>query len=133
MHDNFFLKGDIHSPKVSLSAATGILEISGESTMNDPLKFYAHIIHWLDNFLKEHANKSFQLNFHMLYFNTGTSKAFFDIFKLLESHRAKVIINWIADPDETDIQEDGECFKEDFPGLQFNILERKLEQLSYVK
>jgi len=60
------------------------------------------------------------VNFELMCFGNSASKAFFDLFSLLEKHSTKgkvVTVNWFYHPDDEDIMEDGEEFTIFFTSL----------------
>lgn len=122
--DNFLIKDKSYHPFVFFNKSNGVFEISGDSSMEHPFHFYAPIINWLDSFFRSNKTKV-QFNFNLQYYNTGSSRALFDLFSLLEKQGDQVIINWFAEPMNIDVIEDGEIFQEDFPDLYFNILIRE--------
>lgn len=103
------------TPAVKFNADSGILEISGESYPENASKFYEPILDWMTKFIGEHEGEII-FNFRMIYFNTSSSKAIFDIIELLENSfndGKDVKLNWYFEEDDEDIEESGEEFTED--------------------
>jgi hypothetical protein len=103
------------TPAVKFNADSGILEISGESYPENASKFYEPILDWLTKFIGEKEGEII-FNFRMIYFNTSSSKAIFDIIELLENSfndGKDVKLNWYFEEDDEDIEESGEEFTED--------------------
>jgi hypothetical protein len=62
----------------------------------------------------------------IIYFNSSSSKLFFDLFDLLEENmdKSKIAVNWIYDKENESALETGEEFIEDFEDLQINLQEK---------
>ena len=117
---NLFQAPNNYTPYVSLDQ-TGKFEFKGESHMEYPHQFYEPIFDWLNEFVAT-SKLPIQFDFKMRYYNTGTSRVFFEIFSLLEKHGALVQINWYAPSRDTDMIDEGDSFQEDFPSLDFNVV-----------
>ena len=66
----------------------------------------------------------------MTYYNTSTSRRFFEILKILEDfyqkNNANLEVNWYANSNDMDMIEAGEDYQEDFGNLPFNILVQEM-------
>ena len=63
----------------------------------------------------------------IIYFNSSSSKLFFDLFDLLEEahdNGKEIMIHWLYDTENENALEAGEDFKEDFESLNFNLIEK---------
>ncbi|MBN1158143.1 MAG: DUF1987 domain-containing protein [Bacteroidales bacterium] len=101
------------TPAVSLDAESGILEIKGRSIPENSIEFYKPLVDWLEEYARNPAKKT-QVNVHLEYFNTSSSKCILDLFKKLESiYKAKneVVINWYYEEDDEDMLEAGEDYE----------------------
>jgi hypothetical protein len=61
----------------------------------------------------------------IIYFNSSSSKLFFDFFDLLEEasgNGKEIEVNWLYDGENESAEEAGEDFKEDFESLNFNLV-----------
>jgi len=118
---NFTIKETKYTPEVNLDVQTGILSIKGNSYPENTLEFYDPILNVLEKFFEETKVDLIVLNIEILYFNSSSSRVFFEIFDLLEDHseRLNFAINWIYESDNEGILEIGEDFKEDFEKLNF--------------
>lgn len=121
--DTFFVEKDTYSPQVCLNADSGICEIRGYSHMEQPRSFYKSTIYWLQKFITQ--NRPIQFNFFLKYYNTGSSRVLFEIFSLLEKATAPVSVHWHAELRDSDMIEEGESFKEDFPKIHFQVIKQK--------
>ena len=119
--ENFTIKETKYTPEVNLDIQTGILSIKGNSYPENTLEFYDPILNVLEKFFEETKVDLIVLNIEILYFNSSSSRVFFEIFDLLEDHseRLNFAINWIYESDNEGILEIGEDFKEDFEKLNF--------------
>lgn len=119
-HDAYFI------PTVDFNAETGICELSGESYLEETIKFYTPLFSWLKEYT-EKIKKPLIFNFKLTYFNTSSSKCIVDILNMLKNYQkngGEVTVNWYYDDDEEDIEEELEEV-EDFmleTGLQINLI-----------
>jgi hypothetical protein len=118
---NLLLPKENYAPYVSFNQHSGIFEIRGESHMEYPQQFYKPILAWLEEFLRQ-SKSPIEFNFRMSYYNTGSSRMFFEILALLEDRKAPVVINWYVHHKDVDMIDEGESFQEDFPLLDFNVI-----------
>lgn len=113
-----------YTPKVWLDTKTNIFEISGESYSDDTVAFFEPIIVWLEQFLAKN-NEPIEFNFSMNYLNTGTSKRFVMMIKMLENYyitsKVWTEVNWFVHSDDADIMTVGEDFQEYFETIPMNI------------
>lgn len=121
--ENFFVDKDTYSPLINLNARSGICEIRGDSHMEHPRLFYKSALYWLQNFVKQ--GQQIQFNFFLKYYNTGSSRVLFEIFSLLEKAAAPAHVNWHAEQRDSDMIDEGESFKEDFPKINFQVITKK--------
>jgi len=122
---DFIINPRVNYPFILTDASKELVYISGISIPENPSQFYMPLLGWIDDFLTNISN-SLTVNFELMYFGNTTSKAFFDLFSMLEKHSTKgklVKVNWFYHPDDEDIMEDGEEFA-DFFHFPFNIEEK---------
>ena len=62
----------------------------------------------------------------IIYFNSSSSKIFFDFFDIIDeaSKNNDIIIIWIYDKENDSALEEGEDFIDDFENLNLNLLEK---------
>lgn len=129
---NFYLKetrGIFHSPEVRLNADTGQCKLTGESQVDNAVKFYSPIIDWLEYYTK-HVREIILFDFKLIYFDTSSSKFLHQILRLLkkyDSQGGKVIINWHYPDENEDILDEGLQFSEDI-GIDINFMAYKVEE-----
>jgi len=103
-----------HTPLINLDPASGIFEISGKSIPENSILFYKPFFEWLNEYSQNPAPTT-TLNIQLDYFNTASSKLVFDTFKKIEqiktSGKGEVVINWLHNESDEDMQEAGEDYK----------------------
>lgn len=123
---NLEIKETKYTPEINFNAQKAELLIKGSSYPENTVDFYEPILIWLEEFFKFTAIKNVTLNIEINYFNSSSSRVFFEIFDLVEenSNNLKISINWIYDEDNESILEIGEDYKLDFEGINFNLVKR---------
>jgi len=107
------IEGSQKTPSIVFDAEKSILEIRGRSIPENSIEFYKPLVDWLDDYSKS-PNAKTQVDIHLEYFNTSSSKCILDVFKKLEAiHKAKhdVVINWYYEEDDEDMLEAGEDYE----------------------
>lgn len=101
-HDAYFI------PTVNFDAETGICELSGESYLEETIKFYTPLFDWIKEYTSD-LSKSIQFNFKLTYFNTSSSKCIVDILNMLKKFKNKggnVSVYWHYDDTDEDVEEE---------------------------
>lgn len=121
--DNLTVNETKYTPKIELNT-NGTMEIRGKSYPENTFEFYKPIIDWMESYFENEVKEKTVLNFEIIYFNSSSSKLFFDFFDLLEEESAsnEIEINWIYDKDNVSALETGEDFIEDFEQLKINLV-----------
>lgn len=99
--------------------------ISGESYPENAAAFYTPVFKWLTEFLDTQYDSQIVFDIELIYFNSSSSKALINFFTMLEwaaQSGKDIIINWRYYADNDNALECGEEFKEDAPGLTFNLV-----------
>jgi hypothetical protein len=121
--DRVYIEATKSSPKIDFNPQTGILEIEGQSYMENAFKFYKPLFDWMDEFF-ELNTEIIQVDIRLSYLNTSSIKCLMDIiFKLEQVVQVgkKVKINWYYK--SRNILECGEELQEDLEeDLEFNFL-----------
>lgn len=102
------------TPKIILDHQQGIFEISGRSLPEDVVVFYAPVMQWLDELVKNPIN-NLELSIKLEYFNTASSKLILDILLKLEEifqNGTPLKIKWFFNSSDTDMKEAGEEYSE---------------------
>jgi len=124
--ENLTIAATRYTPKVTLDAG-GVMAIIGKSYPENTFEFYQPVMEWLKAYFENGAAEKSTVNMEIVYFNSSSSKLFFDLFDLLETARrngSQIEINWIYDKENESAQEAGEDFREDFGSLQINLVEK---------
>jgi len=116
-----------YTPAIELNAEVNILSIKGKSYPENTFDFYAPVIAWLQEYFEQAGLGKTTLNMDIIYFNSSSSKLFFDLFDLLEEAQTdgkEITVNWYYDAENESAEEAGEDFKEDFEDMDFNIIKK---------
>lgn len=101
------------TPAITFSDNGGILEIKGRSIPENSVEFYKPVMDKLEEYSASPRTQT-TVNIQLEYFNTSSSKCLLDIFKKLEHIHKKgnpVLINWLFEEDDEDMQEAGEDYQ----------------------
>ena len=118
-----------YTPLIVLDHESGIMEIRGKSYPENTFEFYTPVMEWLQEYFKNPKEPTI-FNLEIVYFNSSSSKWFFDLFDFLEeqyNNGHKIVINWIYDEDNDVAEEAGEDFKDEFPNLEINLVVKEEE------
>jgi uncharacterized protein YxeA len=110
-----------NTPSVVLDKENSLLEIRGYSFPDDAYAFYAQIIDWFKEYVKD-PNTNTKVDFK--YVNSTSSKYINDILKKLDGINEagkNTTVDWLFDTDDEDIQQLGITLKE-FHKLPINVL-----------
>jgi len=123
--NNLITPATKYTPEIVLNADKGLISLSGKSYPENTFEFYAPFLAWVENYFKKPQTVT-TVNMEIIYFNSSSSKLFFDFFDLVEecSSNTEVIINWIYDEENESALEAGEDFAEDFESLNFQIVSK---------
>ncbi|WP_321468313.1 DUF1987 domain-containing protein [Halarcobacter sp.] len=115
-----------YTPFIKLDNEKGLMELVGKSYPENTFEFYKPMLDWVEEYFEKNDKKTI-VNMEIIYFNSSSSKLFFDFFDLLEeahNNGKSIEINWIYDEENESALEAGEDFKEDFEDLNFNLIEK---------
>jgi len=120
--DKLEIEATQYTPHIVMDDA-GEIAIVGKSYPENTFDFYAPVIEWLKQYFSEKAGQGLTVNIELLYFNSSSSKLFFDFFDILNDNKdeTEVTINWIYDEENESAEEAGEDFVEDFDELTINM------------
>ncbi|WP_440876840.1 DUF1987 domain-containing protein [Thalassotalea sp. PLHSN55] len=112
------------TPKVDMSAETGIISIVGKSYPENSFVFYHPVMKWLESYFASHVKSKTIINMEIIYFNSSSSKLFFDFFDVLDEAKInhEIEVNWLYHPENDVAEEAGEDFIEDFEDLNINLI-----------
>lgn len=121
--ENLTIEETKYTPAISLDA-NGIVSMIGKSYPENTFEFYAPVMKWVEEYFASGASK-LEVNMEIIYFNSSSSKLFFDLFDLLEeNNNDELVINWIYDEENESALEAGEDFKDDFENLTINLVSK---------
>jgi len=114
-----------YTPEIDLDHS-GVLSMVGKSYPENTFEFYESTMQWTREYFETSAASVTTVNLEITYFNSSSSKLFFDFFDLLDevssSHTIK--INWIFDEENESAEEAGEDFIEDFEDLDIKLVQK---------
>ncbi|RDX33977.1 DUF1987 domain-containing protein [Arcobacter sp. HD9-500m-PIT-SAG03] len=125
--ENLIMEETKYTPSINLDAQKGLIELVGKSYPENTFEFYKPMMDWVEEYFNGNEQFITTINFEIIYFNSSSSKLFFDFFDLIEEMREAgkyTEINWIYDKDNDSALETGEDFKEDFEELNFKLIEK---------
>ncbi|WP_321314722.1 DUF1987 domain-containing protein [Halarcobacter sp.] len=124
--EKLIIKETKYTPFIKLDNEKGLMELVGKSYPENTFEFYKPMLDWVEEYFEKNDKKTI-VNMEIIYFNSSSSKLFFDFFDLLEeahNNGKSIEINWIYDEENESALEAGEDFKEDFEDLNFNLIEK---------
>ena len=125
--ENLTIEETKYTPSINLNVENGLIELVGKSYPENTFEFYQPMIEWVENYFDGNDQPKTIINFEIIYFNSSSSKLFFDFFDLIEESQNKgksIKINWIYDEDNESAMEAGEDFIEDFEKLDLSLVKK---------
>jgi len=107
------VEDEYDKPYVNFQAGTGKCEISGESFPEKTEDFYARLMSWMDQYIKQ-VKGPLEFDLKLTYFNTSSSKRILLLMIKLNEYAqqgGKVKARWIYHPEDIDLEEDIEDLK----------------------
>jgi hypothetical protein len=124
MFDDLYLVATKYTPDISLQC-NGRISFVGRSYPENAYEFYQPILDWINHYFNnEDSPRTVWVDFEVSYFNSSSSKIFFDILSILDHHHDgfTIKIRWTYDVDNDNAQEAGEEFMDDFPDLSIEMI-----------
>ena len=114
-----------YTPKIELDV-NGTISLVGKSYPENTFEFYEPMMNWIEEYFKTSAQALTTVTMEITYFNSSSSKLFFDFFDLLEENNGdhKIEIHWMYDEENESAQEAGEDFIEDFEDLDIKLVSK---------
>jgi hypothetical protein len=126
--ETFHLEATKFTPDILLDPENRIIRMSGKSYPENTFDFYSPMIDWVQKYFQSSSkDKVTFIEMEILYFNSSSSKLFFDFFDIVEDAQNdghEIHINWIYDEENESAEEAGEDYKEDFNKLNFNLISK---------
>jgi hypothetical protein len=102
-------------PHINFDADSEYCLIEGESYLEDAFEFYDNMMSWFREYFKTH--QKVVLDCKLSYFNTSSSRALLDLFRLLKEFQddgKQITINWYyPSEDHDDMRIEGEDFMDE--------------------
>lgn len=123
--ENLKLEATKYTPEINLDAG-GTISLVGKSYPENTFEFYAPMMEWVKGYFDTEPKETTTINMEIIYFNSSSSKLFFDLFDLFDENKDKntIVVNWIYDEENESAQEAGEDFIEDFEELTINLVQK---------
>jgi len=124
--DNLVIETTKYTPEINLDSQAGIISMVGKSYPENTFEFYQPVMDWMSEYFNGNAKEKTVVNMEIIYFNSSSSKLFFDFFDVLDEAKADhdIEINWIYDEENESALEAGEDFVDDFEDLTINLVEK---------
>lgn len=103
------IKGTSQTPEVILDKESGRFQFTGNSLPEDAKGFFEPILSWWDEYVNN-PNTETTITFRMMYYNTPSSKLFFQVLKKVEQlaeQGIKATVNWEYADDDPDMKDAG--------------------------
>ncbi len=123
---NLLIDATKYTPMINFDSTSRELNIKGNSYPENTVEFYEPIINWMSWYLKLNRYENVTINLEIVYFNSSSSKVFFEIFDLIDelNNKNSIKINWVYEEGNDSIFEIGEDYKLDFENLDFNLVKK---------
>jgi len=124
--DNLVIETTKYTPEINLDAQAGVISMVGKSYPENTFEFYQPVMDWMAEYFNGNAKDTTTVNMEIIYFNSSSSKLFFDFFDVLDEAKDEhdIQINWIYDEENESALEAGEDFVDDFEDLTINLVEK---------
>jgi len=127
--ENLIIEETKYTPSIKLNIQNRTIELIGKSYPENTFEFYKPMMDWVESYFNNNEDKdeTTTVNVEIIYFNSSSSKLFFDFFDLIEESQNKgksIKINWIYDEDNESAMEAGEDFIEDFEKLDLSLVKK---------
>jgi len=123
--EKLFIEATQYTPEISLDL-NGTISMVGKSYPENTFEFYKPVMNWLEEYFEKNKSNTITVNLEIIYFNSSSSKLFFDLFDMLDENRTgrEMNVNWIYDEENESAEEAGEDFIEDFEDLNINLVKK---------
>ena len=128
--ENLNIEATQSTPNINFDVS-GKLSITGKSYPENTFEFYAPVMAWVRTYFSSDSSpRELTLDIEITYFNTSSSKLFFDFFDFF-NHLDKnqgdfnVTVNWIYDEENESALEAGEDFVDDFDNLNIKLVPKE--------
>ena len=128
--ENLHIEATKYTPEINLDAEKGLIQIKGKSYPENTFEFYAPLMKWVEEYFECCAKEETIVEMEIIYFNSSSSKLFFDFFDILDEKKDEhnIIIKWIYDEENENAEEAGADFIEDFEDLDIRLIMKVKEE-----
>lgn len=126
--ENISIAASERSPEIDFNFETNTFSLRGESYPEDVNAFFGPLIGNLESHLDALNEAKVEFTFELIYFNSSTAKVLMNLFDALDraaENGNEVLINWVFEADDDNMEEMGEEFGEDLEHAKFQL--RKME------
>ncbi|MEQ8324700.1 MAG: DUF1987 domain-containing protein [Vicingaceae bacterium] len=111
--ENLHIHAEKKKPGIAFEKYSGSLKITGNSSIENPDKFYEEVVNWLDEYTIQPAKETV-FSMQMEYFNSSSAKHLMRLFRVLErahaDNKTKVLIKWYHNEHDGSMLEAGEDY-----------------------
>lgn len=121
--ENLIIEASKYTPAVDFDSDKNSLKISGKSTPENTFEFFTPITEWIKEYFS--TAQTTEVIFNIPYFNSSSSRVFYDIFDLLEEALdggSSLDVKWEYAAENENGLETGEEFQEDFEALKIALV-----------
>lgn len=121
--NDLILPATQYTPQIEM-CCRGSVSIQGKSYPENTLAFYQPVMAWLRDWVESSTESELRISFHVSYFNSSSSKLFFELFDVLNENRSRfsIVVLWHYDAENESALEAGEDFVADFPDLVIQLV-----------
>lgn len=112
--EKFYIPSTSKTPEIFADPSLGSIVFRGRSIPENATEFYQSLAQWLGEYL-EHPPQKTVVDVCLEYFNTSSSKALVEVFRLLEPLKRRggeVLLRWHFEEGDEDMRESGEDFRQ---------------------
>ena len=124
--ENIKIEATDRSPEIDFDFESNKFLVKGESYPEDVTAFFGSVIGQLEEHLADLDGASIHFTFELIYFNSSTAKVLMRLFDTLEETAKNgndVLVTWVYEQGDDNMEEMGEEFGEDLESARF---ERKV-------
>lgn len=107
--ENFIRSSSTKTPEIEFRV-DGHFKISGNSYMENPVKFYSELLEWVEEFLTENTSPVY-LDVYLIYINTSSTKIILKLMNLINAtSKSELKVTWKYQIDDDQMLELGKDF-----------------------
>lgn len=112
------------TPKITIDKNQNFFSFEGEAFPEDVKAFFDPIILPIESHLRGLNDAQVKFKFFLTYFNSASTKVFFNLFNLLEevSEFNTITVDWKFHAEDDTAEEFGKEFQEDLSNVDFNFI-----------